>query len=978
MPPRLPIALIASVLVLAASSYRAGGAEPPSGFENIRPVLQARCVKCHGDKMLKADLDLRTAAGVLKGGESGAVVIPGQPEKSLLYEKVHDGSMPPGKTDKLSAAEIASIKTWIAGGAKGTGSVEPAITQHDVIPIMLRRCTVCHGRTVKEANLDLRTRASMLKGGKSGPAIEPGKPDESLILKKVRAGKMPPLERLVEASIKVIEAGEVETLAKWIAAGAPEVAIEPDVATAAGDPLVSDKDREFWAFRSPRPVAIPAVKETALVRNPIDAFILQKLELKGLSLSPEADRLTLLRRVSYDLTGLPPSAGEAQAFLKDASPDAYEKAVERLLASPRYGERWGRHWLDLAGYSDSEGKREQDLPRNHAWRYRDYVIKAFNTDKSYDRFLMEQLAGDELADYRNAPAITPEIYDNLVATGFLRMAPDATWANITGFFSDRVEVIADEMDVLGSAVLGLTMKCARCHTHKFDPIPHRDYYRLLAVFKGALDEYDWLKPDIRPGIGPVSQDTIQPRFLPFVTSVEQAANDAHNELLQSEIAALRATVDKAANELAAKIRDERLSKLPAELRTDILAMLATPADKRDAVQRYLAGKFEARLKIDRESLKSLDPGFKKQSDAADARINQLNGQRLDAPKIQAVWDRGEPTPTYIYRRGDPTLPGKLVGPGVPSVLTDGHTPLDVKPPYPGTTGRRLAFAKWVTKPDQPLTARVMVNRIWKHHFGTGIVASLGNFGRTGTPPTHPELLDWLAREFVQRGWSIKAMHRLMVTSATYRQSSIVDPAREKLDPANALLSRMPLTRLDAESLYDSLLQASGKLDESRGGPADPVQVRADGLITPKSSAAGWRRLVYVQQRRKQIPTHLENFDFPQMNPNCVERRDSTVAPQALHLLNNGMVDRLATSFGERVWDEAGGDITKQIDRVYWTAMSRPPTEEERRIGEAALARLAGEWIGLFGEKAVGETAKRQALNTYCHAILNSAAFLYVD
>src|SRR5262249_34271062 len=312
------------------------------------------------------------------------------------------------------------------------------------------------------------------------------------------------------------------------------------------------------------------------VRNPVDAFILQKLEQKGLTLSPEADPLTLLRRASFDLTGLPPEPAEVQAFLADARPDAYERMIDRLLASPRYGERWGRYWLDLAGYADSEGKREQDLPRPHAWRYRDYVIRSFNSDKPYSRFLLEQLAGDELADYEHAKEITPEIYDNLVATAFLRMVPDATWANITNYITDRQEVISDEIDVLGSGVMGLTMKCARCHSHKFDPIPQRDYYRLVAVFKGAYDDGDWLKPDLRPGGAPESTDVLPGRLLPYVTTAERREWEADNA--------------------------KRKDKLPE-------------------------------------------------------------------PKIQALWDRGEPTPTYIYRRGDPMSPGKLVGPGVPSMLT---------------------------------------------------------------------------------------------------------------------------------------------------------------------------------------------------------------------------------------------------------------------------------------------------------------------
>jgi hypothetical protein len=984
----------------------------PTFEKDIHPLLDAKCVRCHNDKMHKADLDLRTAEGLLSGSESGQVVVAGNPEKSLLFAKVHKGEMPPAKKERLDDAEVDLIKRWIADGAKIGSIAAPTVTQHDVIPIVLRRCAACHGRHRQEADLDLRTKAAMLRGGKSGPAMVLGKPAESLLVKKIVAGQMPPPKRLVEACVSPVEPPELESLSRWIAAGAPEVKIEPDIATTTPDPLVTDKDRDFWAFRPPQAVTVPTVRNAARVRNPIDAFLLAKLEAKGLTFSPEADRATLLRRAYIDLTGLPPEPAEVKAFLVDESPDAYEKVIDKLLASPRYGERWGRYWLDLAGYADSEGKREQDLPRPHAWRYRDYVIKSFNADKPFDRFLLEQLAGDELADYEHAKEITPELYDNLVATGFLRMAPDATWANITGMIPDRIEVIADEIDVLGSTVLGLTMKCARCHTHKFDPIPHRDYYRLVAVFKGALDEYDWLKPDIRPGIGPESLDVLPGRMLPFVTTAERRAWEAANAKIQTDIDELRAPLDRKAEALTAKLVEERLARLPAELRDDLKTMLATPAEKRDAVQQYLAGKFEKQLRIDRAALTALSPGFKRESDQTDAAVRALEAARQPEPKIQALWDRGEPSPTFVYRRGDWLKPGLLVGPGVPSVLTDGKTPFDVKPPWPGAkqTGRRLAFARWVTRSDHPLTARVAVNRIWKQHFGTGIVASLGNFGKTGTPPTHPELLDWLAREFVnptpnplprgERGqnlappppagegaggrgsapWSLKHMHRLMMTSAAYRQSSATSPELARLDPSNALVSRMPLTRLDAESLYDSLLLVAGRLDETRGGPADAVVARGDGLVTPASTASGWRRLVYVRQARKRLPTHLETFDFPQMNPNCLERRDSTVAPQALHLLNNGMVEQLAADFAKRIRREAGNDPGKQVDAAYLIALGRAPTAEEKKLGRAALAKLADEWTKQ--QAATGkpdrDAAELKALATYCHAIVNSAAFLYVD
>jgi mono/diheme cytochrome c family protein len=887
----------------------APSASAPRFESDILPLLEARCVRCHGGKVRKAELDLRSKAGIFKGGESGPVIVPGRPEKSVLFEKISRGLMPPRKKERLSAAEVEMVRRWLAAGAPAAGpagGVAAALSQHEVPPILLRRCTACHGLRRREGGLDLRTRAAMLRGGKSGPALVPGRPADSLLLRRIRAGEMPPPRRLVEASVQPIEPAETELLARWIAAGAPEVPERADVAGPTPDPLVSGKDRAFWAFQPPRPVAVPAVRQPALVRNPIDAFILERLEGRGLSLAPQADRLTLLRRAYHDLTGLPPEPEAVERFLADTAPGAYERLIDRLLASPRYGERWGRYWLDLAGYADSEGKREQDLPRPYAWRYRDYVIRAFNADKPFDRFVLEQLAGDELADYEHAAQITPEIYDNLVATGFLRMAPDATWANITGFIPDRLEVIADEIDVLGSAVLGLTMKCARCHSHKFDPIPQRDYYRLLAVFKGAYDEYDWLKPDVRPGLGPVSQDVLGGRHLPYVTTAERRAWQAHNARIQGEITALR----KKGNQ--------------------------------------------------------------------QAQIRVLEGQLLPEPRIQALWDRGAPSPTYVYRRGDYRNPGQLVGPGVPSVLTDGKTPFQVAPPWPGArqTGRRLAFARWLISPDHPLTARVAVNRIWKHHFGTGIVRTLGNFGKTGSPPTHPELLDWLAREFVRQGWSVKAMHRLMMTSATYRQSSALTADQQKLDPDNALLSRMPLVRRDAESLYDTLLCVAGRLDGTMFGPGDPVQVRSDGLVTPSGTVKGWRRLIYVQQRRKQLSTHLESFDYPQMNPNCIERHESTVAPQALHLLNNGMVYHLAEDFAGRLRREAGSAPARQVERAYLIALGRPPSAAEQQVGLRALAHLADEWA------AAGTTdrdaAARQALTAYCHALVNSAAFLYVD
>jgi hypothetical protein len=908
--------------------------------------------------------------GVLEGSDSGPVIVPGKAEESLLFKMVHEGKMPPRGKDRLSGAEVQTIRRWIEAGARrGRSSNEPlrpavvAVTQHEVLPLMLRHCTACHGSRRREAGLDLRSRAAMLRGGKSGPALVPGQPQKSLILQTIHAGAMPPFKELMKANVTPMTAEEINRLTEWITRGAPEGATQADVATTRPDPLVTAADRKFWAFRAPTAVRVPSVRHAGLVRNPVDAFILQKLEAKGLTLAPEADRLTLLRRTTINLTGLLPGPEEAQAFLADRAPGAYERLIDRLLASPAYGERWARHWLDLAGYADSDG-HFADSVRPYAYRYRDYVIRSFNRDKPYDRCLLEQIAGDELADYEHAPVITPEIMDNLVATGFLRLAPDGTNPIELNYLPERLDVIADEMEIFSSAVLGLTLQCARCHDHKYDPIPQRDYYRLRAVFQGALDEYDWLRPG--------------DRLLPQVVAEESDKQQAYNRRLRERIDELRRVLDRRAQALRQRCQEESLSRLPAVLRADLRQMLAIPPARRNQVQRYLADKFEKGLRFELADLKRINSGFRQLAEATDQQVATLQEQLLPGAGILALWDRGEPSPTYFYRQGDYQKPGRLVGPGVPSVLTDGRTPFVVTPPWRGAkqTGRRLALARWLVRPDHPLTARVLVNRVWKHHFGRGLVATLDNFGHTGARPSHPELLDWLARDFLRQGWSIKALHRLLMTSRTYRQTSARRPETEERDPENRLLARMPFQRMQAEVLYDSLLQVAGQLDRHPFGMPDAVQVLPDGLVTPAGTEHGWRRSIYVLQRRKEIPTLLESFDYPLMAPNCVERFPSVVASQALTMLNDALIHHLAAAFAQRVSQEACADPARRVDRVYWVALNRPPTSAERAMGSQALVQLTTAW-GKHWQPGLAAPANR-ALATYCHAILNSAGFLSID
>lgn len=956
---------------------------------DVAPILREHCAHCHNAETRQGELNLNSLATLLVGGEAGQVIRAGHPEESLLYEYLRDGMMPPKDEPRLAAKELETIRDWIEFGLEQDARELEAVrqlTQHDVLPRLLLRCGVCHGARQREGGLDVRSRESLLRGGRSGPAIELGKPEESLLLKRLHAGEMPPRQRVVEVSVKPMEASEVELVSNWIARGAPEVQETGPAAQNIDDPdpLVRDSDRDFWAFRAPVAPAVPVVQSERLVRNPIDAFILQKLEAVGLSLSPEADRGALLRRLTFDLTGLPAEIEQVEDFLADQGVDAYEKVVDRLLSSPAYGERWARHWLDVAGYADSEGKREQDLPRPWAYRYRDYVIRSLNDDKSYDRFLLEQIAGDELADYEQAAVITPEIHDNLVATGFLRMAPDPTWACITAFVPDRLEVMADEVEILGSAVMGLTLKCARCHSHKFDPLPQRDYYGLVAIFKGALDEHDWLKPDWHPSISMGSRAV---RQLPHVTTQERTAWQQREQRIQGEIAAIQARLAEQTRDVMDRVGAERLAQLPEVLRADLEAMLATDAKDRNEVQRYLAEKFEAWLRPSSAELQQLDAEFMRASQAAESQVQTLQQTRAPEPAIHALWDRGEPSPTYTYRRGDYLQPGTLVEPRVPSMLTDGHFRLEIQPPWPGAkkTGRRLAFARWLIRQDHPLTARVMVNRVWRHHFGNGIVETLGNFGRSGAAPSHPELLDWLATEFVRQGFSIKAIHRLMVTSSTYRQSSQVREDHARIDPQNRLWSRMPLRRLSAEEVYDSLLRVSACLDTIRFGPADALVAHADGRVAVAGTPRGWRRGIYAQQQRKQVPTLLEAFDLPAMNPNCSARAESTVALQALHLSNDEQVQLLARRFAERVAREAGADTERQIEHAWRLALGRLPTDEERPDAVSTLLQLTAAWNAQLVAQPepnvslpTQEEAALRGLTNVCHGLLNSAEFLYVD
>jgi len=980
---------VSLICCVSSLTVRAAEADSPVFEDDVLPVFARKCASCHGAKARKGDLDLSSFSTLKAGGESGEELLAEALDDSLLWQMVDGGGMPPEDSPQLTDEELELIRRWIeAGGPAREKVAEQVVTQHEILPYFYTRCVVCHGKRRQEAGLDLRSVASILKGGKSGPAVVPGEPDESLILKRIHSKDMPPPKELIRAGVRPFESSETELLTKWIAQGAKEYDVAVDAQTGEADPLVTDEDRSFWAFQSPRKPSVPQVDGAGAGLKPVDAFLLRKLREKSLGFSDEAPRLTLIRRVAFDLTGLPPQWDDVERFLADESPDWYAKLVDFYLDSPHYGERWGRYWLDLCGYADSEGKRSADPIRPHAWRYRDYVIRSFNGDKPYNRFLLEQVAGDELFDFENADAVTPEMMDALVATGFLRMAPDGTGSDIVDTVAERFEVVADEIEILGSSVLGLTLKCAQCHTHKYDPIPQRDYYRLVAVFQGAYDVYDWLKPTSVAGQSKQKNPTR--RYLPYVSADVKAEYEAARKPIEQQIEAAQRKLAGLTAKLRAEHFDAKLAELTEELRTDVKAAFDAKEADRSEVQAYLVEKFQQRLTISDANLQKQNKELAALKKDTDKQVKNLTAKLPPEPMIRALWDRGEPSPTWLFRRGEFTNPGDPIGPGVLSVLTDGRTPFEPQAKRDGSTGRRLAFAEWLTRPDQPLTSRVMVNRVWYHHFGRGIVESLSNFGKTGVPPTHPELLDWLATSFVENGWSLKWLHRELMNSRAYRQSSQFRDESQSLDPDNRWLSRMPLHRLEAEAVRDSLLAVSSQLDESRFGSPDTVTVRNDGLITSKRSPAGWRRTVYVRQRRKEIPTILETFDLPQMIPNCVQRPNSTVASQALHLLNNGMVREIAGDYAAAIVREIPNDRYRQIERVYQTALSRNPTPEETQLALETLDKLTTQWETQLASAADSKetdskktesderSAEARALANFCHIILNSAEFLFVD
>jgi len=981
-PPRPALILLLWCPLLwcigVVQAIQAAPAGTPTFDQDIQSIFKDNCVACHAEKSPQGELDLRSKAAIVKGGKSGPAMVVGSSASSLLMDKVVLGVMPPGDA-RLSREQVDTLRLWIDKGAprnaadltRASGAASDQLTEHEILPVFQLRCVACHGKRKQEGGLDLRTVAGRIKGGKSGPALVPGDPDASLLIHRIESGEMPPPELQLMNSVRPLTEAELQKVRSWIAAGAPEGPPRETLAVdLENDPLVNDEDRQFWSFLPPERPAVPEAASPERAKNPVDAFLLRKLAAKDLAYSPEAAPVRLMRRAYLDLIGMPPTPAEVKDYLADSSPDAYEQLVDRLLYSPLYGERWARHWLDLAGHTDSEGFGNHDRPRTFAWRYRDYVIRSFNSDKPYDRFLTEQIAGDELGDYRDEK-VTQELIDRLAATGFLRTAADPTDAPERGFIPERMNIIADEIQVLTSSVMGITIGCARCHDHKYDPIPQRDYYRFSAILQTAYDPYDWLPP--------------AKRELDLALDSEKRAVEEHNAPDKEKITQLEKALAREEDPYREKLREKRLSELPEGVQDDLRNLSDTPEEKRTEVQNYLARKFAKTLAITSAAVKKEYPEIAGRIDPIQKDLRETKAKLLTKPHVRVLMDTGgKASGSYLLQRGDPLTPVQAVEPGVPSVLKAGIKPYEIKTPYEGadSSGRRLALAKWLTQPFHPLTARVLVNQLWMRHFGRGIVASPSNFGRAGTPPSHPELLDWLATEFVQNGWSIKHMHLLMMTSAAYRQTSHTSETLLAADPENALLSRMPLRRMDAETLYDSILRVSGRLDEEMYGPPSKLEVKDNKEVVAKASENGFRRSLYVTQKMQTPLTLLDAFDLPRMTPNCVERRQSQVPTQALQMMNGTDVWEHSRYMAGRLMDEIGTDPDEQVEAIFLRTLSRRPSHEEKEDSLVALKTFGEMWLTRLAKDRdpapVGWKSRWLALASFCHTMLNSAEFSFID
>lgn len=803
-----------------------------------------------------------------------------------------------------------------------------AFYEKEVLPILKANCYKCHGDGKTKGKLSLESREAILKGGDNGPAASIDKADDSLLLKAInyRDGlEMPPTGKL--------KPEQIETLTRWVKAGLPMRA-SAAVAKEGKGGLITPEARKYWAYQPVKRPPIPETKSPQWIANPIDAFVLAKLEARGLLPAPPAERIALVRRVYYDLIGLPPTPAEVDAFVNDRSIDAYEQLIDRLLSSPQYGEKWGRHWLDVVRYAESNGY-ERDGSKPFVWRYRDYVIRSFNADKPYDQFVREQIAGDEIPGYHP---------DAVIATGYYRLG---LWDDEP---VDPLQSMYDEFDDIvattAQTFLGMTMNCARCHDHKIDPIPQKDYYSLLAFFRD-IKRYS---------------DTRDVRSAANLTDITPPENRGGYE---GELRERKARIAELTRQMTI-LEDEAIKKMPAE------DQRAAEANDRPAVVKKVPQFLEGKDLTEYKRLLRERTALEKKPDPSQELALSVNNCLVRPPT------------TTVLARGNAHAAGAVVEPAFPEVLGFSLPKIPTPAKDARSSGRRTVLANWIASRDNPLTARVIVNRIWQGHLGKGIVASSNDFGKFGTGPTHPELLDWLASEFVDSGWKIKSLHKLIMMSSTYQQSATATPEALRLDPGNMLLGRFSMRRLSAEEIRDSVLAVSGQLKPNVGGPSVYPKISAEvlqgqsmpgngwtldkgGGFDPKNPSAGNRRSVYVHVKRSlQVPI-LVQHDQADADNSCPVRYTTTVPTQALGMLNGEFTNTAAAAMASRLEQDAG-DLDARIRRAIRLTTGRIPSDDEVKKDLAFVNEL----------REQAKLSEGVAFQHYCLLVLNTNEFVYLD
>jgi hypothetical protein len=845
-------------------------------------------------------------------------------------------------------------ENWVRFAILAAAAALPAFAQRDplfkteILPVLEKNCVSCHGPAQKMAKLDLSSFTGMMEGSSSGPVIAPGKPERSLMWKMIENDQMPQGGKLSNADKQLIKS--------YIQYGRfPQSTAADDAARRAKEAAaITDKDRSWWSFRKPVKPAVPSVKDKDQARTEIDAFVLAQLEHKGWKMQPEADRRTLIRRAYFDLIGLPPTSAEVQAFLDDQSPNAWEKVIDHLLASPQYGEQWGRHWLDVAGYSDSRGDAG-DSDREVSWKYRDYVINAFNKNKPINQFIIEQLAGDQLVNYKHLALPTPDQIEPLTATGFMRTTADIT-DNQTIYEVDKYfDAQQKAMETSLTALLGVTIQCARCHDHKFDPFLQRDYYKLMAVYQPVWDPENWLPADLNHGPWPSRMvldmdEASRASWIKDVTSNDAKAIRRLDDLLEATYQRYRGEL-RAGRDIAEEAKRLQIRK---DIENDPDLEVDRNAPKDVMTDQQMEQKFPELAKWkDEIQLK---------------RYGRRNQSKVPPNYIEASWDVSKaPSPTYILARGNYLAPGAEVQPGLPVVLDNPQHPLEfpdpAKHPEWNGTNRRLILAKWMVSPENPLVPRVFVNRVWQWHFGEGIVRSTDDFGTQGAKPTHPELLDYLAVSFEEHNWDLKWLTKQMMMSQVYRQASTEIPEYLAADPSDKLLWRKTPLRLEAETIRDSMLKVSGLLNERMFGRQEPIKRGPDGQWLEDNQGHGSnRRSLYLAQTRTRSVNFLHVFDCPDMtSDNQSERFRASLPTQSLALMNNPLVMRASKAFAQEMLEKTSKNYDAAVNLAYETAYNRQPTAREQEIAKKTIA---------------AEPDPQEGLRMFIQAMFGANSFLY--